>query len=231
MKKINENYFKNSKNTNSSATEIKDILNKDEQILWQGKPKKNAYILGSIFTMFPIGIVWLLFDGGFIATMIATGALKQMPIGMLIGIIAFFAFHLLPVWIWLGHIITANRNYKNLEYAFTNKRIIIKSGIIGIDFKNIYYSEIESVNLKVGLFDKLFKVGDIYIKSNNQSQVLFDIEDPYFITQKLQEIVIDIKTDIEFPNGLRPEENPGYNTKYTKQQEIAKSIKNNENKK
>ena len=40
----------------------------------------------------------------------------------------------------------------------------------------------------------------------------------YFITQKLQEIVIDIKTDIEFPNGLRPGENPGYSTKYIKNQ-------------
>ena len=231
MKKIDENYFKNNKTSTSPATEIKDIINKDEQILWQGKPKKNAYIISSIFSMFPIGIIWLLFDGGFIAAMIATGVFKKMPIGELLGIIAFFAFHLFPVWIWLGHIITANRNYKNLEYAFTNKRIIIRSGIIGIDFKNIYYSEIESVNLKVGLFDKLFKVGDIYIKSNNQSQVLFDISDPYFITQKLQEIVIDIKTDIEFPNGLRPEENPGYNTKYTKQQELAESIKTNKNKK
>ena len=66
------------------------------------------------------------------------------------------------------------------------------------------------------LIDKMLKVGDIYIKSKNSSQVLFDISDPYFITQKLQEIVIDIKTDIEFPNGLRPEENPGYQTKYTK---------------
>ncbi len=226
MKKIDENYFKNSKTETAPATEIKDIINKGEQILWQGKPKKNAYILSSIFTMFPIGIIWLLFDGGFITIMITTGAFKQMPIGAIIGIIAFFAFHLMPVWIWFGHIITASRSYKNLEYAFTNKRIIIKSGIIGIDFKNIYYSEIESVNLKVGLFDKFFKVGDIYIKSNEQSQVLFDIDDPYFITQKLQEIVIDIKTDIEFPNGLRPEENPGYNTKYTKHQETTdKKIK------
>ena len=51
---------------------------------------------------------------------------------------------------------------------------------------------------------------------SKDEQVLFDINDPYFITQKLQEIVIDIKTDIEFSNGLRPEENLGYKTKYTK---------------
>lgn len=231
MKKIDENYFKNTSNSKKQATETKDILNKDEQVLWQGKPNKKAYILSSIFSMFPFGLVWLLFDGGAIIALVASGALKQMPIGMIFGLIAFFAFHLFPVWIWLGHIITASRSYKNIEYTFTNKRIIVRSGIIGIDFKNIYYSEIQSVNLKVGIFDKLFKVGDIYIKSPDKAEVLFDISDPYFITQKLQEIVIDIKTDIEFPNGLRPEENPGYNTKYTKYQEAIKTKETEENKK
>lgn len=225
MKKIDENYFKNSKTIAGNPTEIKQILNAGEQILWQGKPKKKAYIFSSIFSMMPFALIWLLFDSGFIITMFATGAISHMPIGAIIGIGLFFVFHMTPVWIWLANIITASRGYKNLEYVFTNKRIIIRSGIIGIDFKNIYYTEIESVNLKVGLVDKMLGVGDIYIKSNNKAQILFDIEDPYFITQKLQEIVIDIKTDVEFPNGLRPEENPGYNTKYTKQQNINKSDK------
>ena len=227
MKTINENYFKNSKTETSQPTQIEDIIAKDEQILWRGKPKRKAYILSSIFSMFPFALIWLLFDGVFIVTMIATNAFSQMPTAAILGIIVFFAFHLTPVWIWLGNIITASKGYKNLEYVFTNKRIIIRSGIIGIDFKNIYYSEIQSVNLKVGIFDKMLKVGDIYIKSKNSSQVLFDISDPYFITQKLQEIVIDIKTDIEFPNGLRPEENPGYKTKYTKYVESIDDSKTN----
>ena len=218
MKKIDENYFKNSKTIAGNPTEIKQVLNAGEQVLWQGKPKKKAYIFSSIFSMMPFALIWLLFDSGFIIAMFATGAMSSMPVGAVIGIIVFFAFHLTPVWIWLANIFTAARGYKNLEYVFTNKRIIIRSGIIGIDFKNIYYTEIESVNLKVGLVDKMLGVGDIYIKSNNKAQILFDIKDPYFITQKLQEIVIDIKTDVEFPNGLRPEENPGYNTKYTKTQ-------------
>lgn len=216
MKTINENYFINSKKFLEEPTKIDDILNSDEQILWRGKPNRKAYIFGSIFSMMPIALLWLLVDCGIIVAMIATGAFSNMNIGLILGLVAFFAVHLMPVWIWFGNIISATRSYKNLEYAFTNKRIIIKSGFIGIDFKNIYYSEIHSVNLKVGPIDKILKVGDIYIRSNNKSQVLFDIPDPYFITQKLQEIVIDIKTDIEFPNKLRPDTNPGYITKYEK---------------
>ncbi|MBR1987682.1 MAG: hypothetical protein IKA36_01450, partial [Clostridia bacterium] len=84
MKKIDENYFKNSKTESSKMTDIQDIVNKGEQILWRGKPKKSAFILGSIFNMLPIGLIWLLFDGAFIAGIIATGSLKSMPVGVII---------------------------------------------------------------------------------------------------------------------------------------------------
>lgn len=140
-----------------------------------------------------------------------------MPWMMILFYIVFFAFHLMPVWIWIAKIVTVNKQYKNLEYAFTNKRIIVKSGIIGIDIKSMYYSEIDSFNLKVGLIDKILKVGDIYVSSKSGAQVLYDIQNPYAMTQKLQQIVVDIKTDIQFPNNLRPENNDGYNTKYTKE--------------
>lgn len=211
MGKIDENYFKPTEK-DLKYHNIKDILDEDEQLLWEGKPKKKAFLLNSFFKMFPFAIIWLIFDVSFIASIFSF--FEEFDIKYTIFLVAFFAFHLLPVWIWISNVITANRQYKNLEYAFTNKRIIVKSGIIGIDFKNIYYSEIHSVNLKVGIIDRMLKVGDIYITSNAKATLLFDLENPYFITQKLQKIVVDIKTDIEYPNNLRPNENNGYNTKY-----------------
>lgn len=71
------------------------------------------------------------------------------------------------------------------------------------------------MNLRVGLVDRIEKVGDIYIKSIGGANVLYDLENPYSLTEKLQKIVVDIKTDIQFPNNLRPAENDGYSTKYT----------------
>lgn len=142
---------------------------------------------------------------------------KSAFILVIIGMCVFFLFHLLPVWIWISHVITANRQHKNLEYAFTDKRIVVKSGIVGIDFKNIYYADITSVNLKVGLIDRICKVGDIYIKGKESAAVLYDLENCYFIVNKLQEIVLDLKTDTYFPNDLRPKTNRGFRTKYTKE--------------
>lgn len=210
MAKLDENYFK----TNSSDIQtIEEMVGPDEQILWRGKPKKRAYLINAFTKMLPIALIWLIFDGGFIGLMI--GTMDEIPASVKIFMAVFFLFHLAPVWIWLSHVLTANRQHENLEYAFTQKRIIIKSGIIGIDFKNIYYSEIDSVNLRVGLVDRIEKVGDIYIKSIGGANVLYDLENPYTLTEKLQKIVVDIKTDIQFPNNLRPAENDGYSTKYT----------------
>lgn len=212
MAKLDETYFK-IEPSGRDLKNIEDVIGSDEQILWSGKPKKRAFLINAFTKMLPIALIWLLFDGGFIGLMV--GTMDEIPTPMKIFMAVFFLFHLAPVWIWLSHVLTANRQHENLEYAFTNKRIIIKSGIIGIDFKNIYYSEIDSVNLRVGLVDRIEKVGDIYIKSIGGANVLYDLENPYTLTEKLQKIVVDIKTDIQFPNNLRPAENDGYNTKYT----------------
>ena len=212
MKRIDENYFK--VNEAMKKNTIEDILDEGENVLWREKPNKKAYIWSKVLSMLPIALLWILFDGVALIAVIATGALKEMGFWGAIGLIAFFALHMIPVWIWLGGIIVGAKEHKNIEYAFTEKRIIIRSGLIGIDFKNIYYTDVESVNLKVGITDRIFSVGDVYIKAKDCSEVLFDIKYPYQITSKLQKITLDIKSDIYYPNALRPDENPGYKTKY-----------------
>lgn len=193
-------------------------LAEGEQELWSAKPKKSAFIINNIVRMMPVALIWLLFDSFIIYVFISSGAIKEM----VLPIIIFFAFHLLPVWIWLGNIITASKKWKNTKYYVTDRRIIIQTGIIGASYDTIYYKDIKNVSLKIGVIDKLLKVGDIYIdtgsiltsSSKNVMMTILDVENPYEIYGKLQNIVLDIQTDIEFPNAYRPDENPGYNTKY-----------------
>ncbi len=211
MGKYNEKYFSGE----TKEYDVEQLVGEGENILWRAKPKRKAFILGKVFHMLPFALLWLLFDGGFITMLIATGAGEQMPPFLIVFLVIFFVIHLLPVWIWISGILSAGVAYKNMEYVFTDKRIIIKSGAIGVDINNIYYTDITGVNLRVGLSDRLLHVGDIYISGKGKAQVLWDIENPYPVVNDLQKIVNDIKTDTYFPNDLRPDTNEGFRTKYT----------------
>lgn len=208
-----DKYNSNFKYDEMSITNIDDFIDENEKILWRDKPKKSAFIWSKILNMLPFALLWLLFDGFFIFMLIYNNVLEKIGTFFIILIVVFFLIHLTPFWIWLSNVITASIQHKNIEYAFTSKRIIIKSGIF-VDIKNIYYIDVVSVNLSVRLIDRLLKVGDIYIKTNNGTVVLFDIVNPYLVLNQLQKIVNDIKTDMNFPNDLRPQKNSGYKTRY-----------------
>ena len=215
MAKYNEKNFNQDKpNTYSIDT----LIGKDEEILLRTKPNKNAFIVSQILHMLPFALLWIFFDGFMIYMMVANDIFSHIPTFVLIFIVIFFLFHLMPFWFWLANTLTAWAQYKNIEYVLTSKRIIIKSGLI-VDIKNIYYAEVESVNVKVGIVDNMFKVGDIYIKCKQSTAFIMDIKQPYVVLNKIQEIVNDIKTDMIYPNALRPQINEGYNTKYTPKKE------------
>ena len=209
---IDEKYFMSN---DIQRNDIDDVLMSDEKVLWRGKPNAKSYVWAAVVKMMPIALIWLVFDGTFIFFITRGMSQGGIPLAMLGFIVPFFLIHLAPVWIWLFRIIKAKREVKNLEYAITDKRIIIRSGVVGIDFKFLNYTEIDSVNIKVGIIDRMFKVGDIYINASVNSAVLWDIDNPYKIGRALQKVTTDIKSDIHYPNALRPDSNPGYKTEYT----------------
>ena len=208
---IDEDYFKT--DNPMKQNKVEDILSLDEMILIRLTPHRKVLLLESLFKGLPFVALWVAFDAFFIFMMIQTGFFEENTMHI-IYVILFFALHLLPLWMYIANIVKTMAGAKNIEYVFTNQRIIIRSGVIGIDFKNIYYSDVEGINCKVGIFDRMFKVGDLYIKAAGQSAVLMNIKTPYYYLQKLQRITLDIKADIQYPNDLRPKENHGYKTDY-----------------
>ncbi len=195
------------------------MLMDGETIIWAGSPKKSAFILNKALEMLPIAIIWLLFDGVFIGAMFNTDMGDLGP--MWIFLVVFFALHLAPVWIWLSNVLTAKKRWENTEYAVTDRRILLRNGLIGYSYKSIYYTDINDVSLHVGMLDKMLGVGDIYIhtasggrsKNGMPNNVILDIENAERIYAMVQKTVLNIQTDIHYPNALRPGHNPGYNTR------------------
>ncbi len=208
-------YEKNERiNTLKTDDGIDFILNEGESVLWQGKPNKKAYVLNKVLHMLPFAIIWLAFDLFFIIMLFKF----NLPTGAKVGVFAFICLHLLPFWIWLFNVLFASRRHKNTRYVLTNQRILIRTGLIGIDFQSISYKDVDRVSLKVGIVDKILKVGDLYFISSLRGQnAFFDVDSPYEVYKIVQKIVNDIQTDIHFPNAYRPNVNPGYNTKINNQ--------------
>ena len=187
-----------------------------EQILWQAKPKRNAFVVNKVLTMMPFALIWLIFDGFILGQMLSVG-------DGLFFLIPFMVLHLMPVWIWLGNMVTANRRWKNTVYYVTDRRILIQTGFIDRDLQTVYYKDIRNVDLRIGLVDKMLGVGDVYFdlgeyrsggKNHALSKAFLDVEEPQAVYTRIQKIIMDIQTDIHYPNAYRPEENPGYQTRY-----------------
>ena len=205
--------------------ELKSLVGNGEKILYEGKPDFNCFIFESIFNpMFPIAILWFVFDSFFIGLSINDGFNE----GMGAFFIVFMLFHLMPVWLYLGGVIFSVRRYRNTYYIVTDKAVYVSNGVFTKNYHNKPFAELSHVNLHRGIFDQMFNVGDIMLTSNqlvnnstyNNSSVtvagininsIANYTEVYNIIKKLQQ---DIYTDVMYPNDLRPKENHGYNTEY-----------------
>ncbi len=127
---------------------FKPILDDDEIIVKEYKPNKLkyyfTYLLGVVITLavFSLGLAFFLFvpDKG------ATTAYP--PIYCLIPISIFVVGIALSVWL----IMLA---YKKANYVVTNKRVIIRTGAIGVDFKSLDMAMIGAIDVNVSLLDKV----------------------------------------------------------------------------
>ena len=188
MKNIDEKYFHLNNETKINKPE--DLLTTDEKILWKGKPKKSSYVLGKSIGLMPIAIIWGLID---ISVIIIAFSQGNLPGFAYLFLVAFFALHLMPVWLWLGSMLKASKEMQSIQYIITNKRIVEVRGKHSLYFASeIKLTEIENTDLKISFIDRILKVGDIYISAaKSKTLVLFDIPNSEFIRERLEKLIGD----------------------------------------
>ena len=198
-------------------SELRNLVNNGEKILYEGKPSKKCFIFESIFNpMMPFAIIWAIIDFGIIGT-----SLFFSDSNFFVFIIPFMLLHLMPVWIYLGGVLFSFRKYKNTYYIVTDYGVYISNGIFVKQYNQKPFSELSHVDLHRGIFDQKFNTGDIVLTSNQLStnntvraMSIASIEnytEVYNLVKKLQK---DIYTDVMYPNDKRPPENHGYHTEY-----------------
>lgn len=207
-----------------------------ERIIWRGKPKFNVFILETIFNpMLFFALIWGAIDFGIIGVFLSQ---EKDEMGSAAAfLIPFFLFHLMPVWIYLGGIITSVIKYKHTEYIITERGIYISGGIIALNVQMKPFTDLSHVNIHKGILDQILGVGDVnmvcahtggydagygynYGRHNHghahQAFNIVDIADYQEVFKIIKDMQTDIYADTMYPNAMRPEENPGYGTKYTR---------------
>jgi uncharacterized membrane protein YdbT with pleckstrin-like domain len=202
--------------------EITKILDPNEEILWEGKPANGPFIL-PVLPVIPVALFITIMFVFIVASFVsAIGSGKKataisLVLTLVIGAILSI---LIPFFRYLS--------CKATHYAITNKRAICQNGLIGRDFQTLDFDKINNTNVEVGLLDKLFgggtgsvlidKVGGTTTTNTSWANMTFShVEDPYEAFKYLKKISYDVKTDIEYPNAMRPKNNPGYNTEIKNQ--------------
>jgi len=210
------------------SPEFEAVRDRDEEFLWVGKPSFWPFFLSDLpFTVFALG--W--FTVGFIFLSRLKPEDGHIPPGWAFLIISFFL--MLSLFDAIRLLILYNRT----AYAVTNKRVMTRSGFWGTGFNAIDYDQISDTEVTVGFLDSLFGVGTIrcanvseprpnpngfYVSTVDAGNLFFSpsgtrlhyISNPYAVFKLIKGTTVDVKTDWNYPNAYRPEENPGYQTKY-----------------
>ncbi len=202
--------------------EIKQLLGAGEKVLWRGKPVRKPFFMSrmvaSVFMIIP-GIIMTVVVGFMTIAAILAFPLMVLFLLPFIVISLGLLFSPLTTYWWFS------KQYPHLEYAITNKRVMLKSGWIGRDFKILDYDQIKNAEVNVNFFDRaaktntgsiLFFTGEIMMHSSHgarsKKDIMAHVENPYEVFKFLKKTKLDVKADLHFPNKYRPKTNPGYNT-------------------
>lgn len=141
-----------------------DQLSSSEKVLWYGKKAKGVSVLESIFNpLLPFALLWALVDGGIILASVFATSAADTPKALNLGLIGFFAIHLLPVWLYLGGVLTAALKAGHTEYCVTDKAVYVQQGVFSSKVFTKPYTDMMTVTCKQGFFDKIFHTGDVVI--------------------------------------------------------------------
>lgn len=205
--------------------ELEKVLNPDEKIFWEGAPSFWPFIFGGSIVTTCFGLVWMAFLIPFVGMAIMDIIFGTHIFG--------FAIFLMPHF-WIGLVLVFGIPiyqylvFKHTYYAITDKRVILQRGWIGRDFEIVDFDQITNVEVNVGIFDKIFSkadTGSILLStagSISYSQrgavqrpsTMRNVLNPYEVFKFIKKVSYDVKTDIQYPNELRPSVNPGYQTNY-----------------
>ena len=206
--------------------DMRTLIKNNEQILWEGRPDKKVTVLEAIFNpMLVFALIWFAIDMAVIGGAVMAGDSRIFAF-----LIPFMLIHMMPVWIYLGGVLTATLRWKNTRFMITTGGLYISGGVLTFNYEMKPWTDIGHITIHQGVFDRMMNVGDVVFTCNHGSTAghssgshshasmsIRNISDFQSVFQLVNNMQTDVYSDTMYPNALRPETNPGYNTQYSGQ--------------
>ncbi|NLN50544.1 MAG: hypothetical protein GX149_02850 [Acholeplasmataceae bacterium] len=174
--------------------EFSKILDDNETIIAAFKPNKFKFYFLNIF-FFTTGwiFIFLIF---LLIYLFPEDFSDQMPAFVFLILLGIFLVAAAIDCIFL--MMTYNKRF----YAYSNKRIIIKSGLIGVDYKSLDHKMIGAIDVRVDLSDKIVRRNTGSLRFGSQASPLAPqgalfrfsgIEDPYVVYRSIKKYIDSVK--------------------------------------
>ena len=165
------------------------ILNNGEEILKTYKPNKLKCYISSI-----IALIWLYVS---LITFFLLSFLVPDENGEKMPLVAFVICMSLVVVFLIFHLIFTNMAFKKRVYCVTNQRLVIKCGVIGVDYKSLDLKYIGAVDVYVSFLDKIIRkntgtlrFGSMSSPMNSGAMFIFSsIYSPYEMYKEIKQII------------------------------------------
>lgn len=150
------------------SQEIQAILEPEEKILWEGKQDFKTTAVKAVLGSAAVAVIAWFF--GLIGSGSGGCTINGEPASPAQCTQVFSWFSYVAIAVCALYPVGALLNYLVTHYAITNKRLLIKSGIIGADMRSVYYDQVRSAFVNVGLIGKIFGSGSILIDTGRITQ-------------------------------------------------------------
>ncbi len=166
------------------------ILDADEEVLKTYRPLKSRAYISTIFSILFVTIflaVWL------VAGILDPEATTIVWVIPLIIEIVYIVFCIVMIELWC----------RKTVYAVTNKRVLIRTGYIGVDYKSLNYDMLGAMVVNVNVVDKIVNKNTGTISFGSMSSPLTNdamakfrfqyIKSPYEVNREVKAIIDNSK--------------------------------------
>lgn len=122
---------------------ISGYLRADEKLLWKGRPQQGIRLgAGDVF-MVPLSLFW----AGMVMAIFGFGSGEIISMGFPFVLFPLI-FGLVAVYVTIGRLIHDAWIRSNIEYALTDRRVVILKSGIGSDLTTLDIGRIDQINFK-----------------------------------------------------------------------------------